>query len=193
MDDPKLVDRHHWTARALCGWLKNNKELMINYRTLVRYLHQQHYARRIPRPMPEPPDKDKWLQAREAFLPELAKLHDDEQVELFIGDESGFEGDPRPRQRWVKRGSRPSQGYYGEHARENVVGAVNPTTGQLVSPADFISVQSIASTLPGVWPWVKNTSLLGPFYSRQSRTRRWNVRKCFSSGVAPAPPGIRCL
>ena len=133
VNDPKLADRHHWTARALCGWLKNNKELMLSCRTLVRYHHEQDYARRIPRPMPEPPDKDKWLQAREAFLPELVKLHDDEQVELFFGDESGFEGDPRPRQRWVKRASRPTQGYYGGHVRENVVGAVNPTTGQLVS------------------------------------------------------------
>jgi hypothetical protein len=52
---------------------------------------------------------------------------------LPIGDEAGFEGDPRPRQRWVKRGSHPTQGYYGGHIRENVVGAVNPRTGQLVS------------------------------------------------------------
>lgn len=133
VDDPKLADRHHWTAIALCGWLKDNKELVMSYRTLVRYLHEQDYARRIPRPVPEPPDRDKWLKQREAFLPELAKLHEDEQVELFFGDEAGFEGDPRPRQRWVKRGSRPTQGYYGGHVRENIVGAVNPTTGQLVS------------------------------------------------------------
>jgi hypothetical protein len=33
----------------------------------------------------------------------------------------------------VKRGSRPTQGYYGGHVRQNVVGAVNPSSGQLVS------------------------------------------------------------
>ena len=44
VDDPKLADRHHWTARALCGWLKHNKELMLSYRTLVRYLHEQGVA-----------------------------------------------------------------------------------------------------------------------------------------------------
>jgi hypothetical protein len=45
----------------------------------------------------EPTDRDNWLKRHEAFLPELAKLYDDEQVELFFGDEAGFEGDPRPR------------------------------------------------------------------------------------------------
>lgn len=33
----------------------------------------------------------------------------------------------------MKRGSRPTQGYYGGHVRQNVVGAVSPETGQLVS------------------------------------------------------------
>ncbi len=73
----------------------------------------QLWIRRIPRSMPKPPDREKWLNQREAFLPELAKLYDDEQVELFFGDEAGFDGDLRPRQRWVKRGSRPTEGCYG--------------------------------------------------------------------------------
>lgn len=98
---------------ALRRWLKDNRELVMIYRTLVRCLHGQDYARRIPRPMPEPPGRDKRLKQREAFLPELAKLHDDEQVELFFGDEAGFEGDPRPRQGRMKRGTRPIQGYHG--------------------------------------------------------------------------------
>ena len=33
----------------------------------------------------------------------------------------------------MKRGSRPTQGYYGGHVRQNIVGAVNPKSGQLVS------------------------------------------------------------
>jgi len=56
---------------------------------------------------------------REAFAPELVKLFGDEEVELFSGDEAGFEGDPRTRQRWVKRGTCPTQGYCGgARARE---------------------------------------------------------------------------
>jgi transposase len=68
-------------------------------------------------------------QIHETILPVV----DDPQAEVFFGDEAGFEGDPRPRQRWVKRGSRPTQGYYGGLVRQNIVGAVNPETGQLVS------------------------------------------------------------
>ena len=49
------------------------------------------------------------------------------------GDDDGFEGDPRPRHKWVKRGSRPIQSYHGGHVRRNVVGAVEPANGRLVS------------------------------------------------------------
>lgn len=52
---------------------------------------------------------------------------------FFFGDEAGFEGDPRPRHRWVKRGSRPTQGYYAGHVRQNILVAVKPRSGQLVS------------------------------------------------------------
>jgi len=133
VDDPRSVGRHHWTAVSLCGWLKEQRDLEINYRTLVRYLHEHHYARRIPRPVPEPPDRERWLQQRKEFAPQLLALLEDPRVDVFFGDEAGFEGDPRPRQRWVKRASRPTQGYYGGHVRQNVVGAVNPSSGQLVS------------------------------------------------------------
>jgi transposase len=133
VDDPQRADRYHWTAVSLCGWLKQEQGLDISYRTLVRYLHEQNYARRIPRPVPEPPNHDDWLKQREAFVPKLMGLLEDEKIEVFFGDEAGFEGDPRPRHRWVKRGSRPTQGYYGGHVRQNIVGAVNPRSGQLVS------------------------------------------------------------
>jgi transposase len=133
VDDPKKAGKHHWTVVSLCGWLKTELELQISYRTLVRYLHECDYARRIPRPVPEPSDKEAWIQQRKEFAPKLAALLKDLEVEVYFGDESGFEGDPRPRQRWVKRGSNPTQGYYGGHVRANVIGAVNPFNGKLVS------------------------------------------------------------
>jgi transposase len=133
IDDPSLAKQTHWTVTKLCGWLREEKDLDFNYRTLVRYLHEQNYVRRIPRRMPEPPNKDKWEQQREAFADKLVDLLEDPSCEVFFGDEAGFEGDPRPRLKWVKRGSRPTQGYYGGHVRQNVVGAVSPETGQLVS------------------------------------------------------------
>lgn len=83
--------------------------------------------------MPEPPDRDNWEKQRETFGQELVSMLEDPSCDVFFGDEAGFEGDPRPRAKWVKRGSRPTQGYYGGHVRQNVVGAVNPASGQLVS------------------------------------------------------------
>lgn len=133
VDDPALAGQHHWTAVKLSGWLRQEKPFDISYRTLVRYLHQHNYARRIPRPVPEPPDPEQWARKREACALELASLLENPSARVFFGDEAGFEGDPRPRQRWVRRGSRPTQGYHGGHLRRNIVGAVEPATGQLVS------------------------------------------------------------
>jgi len=133
VDDPSLADQTHWTVTKLCGWLREEKKIDISYRTLVRYLHEHNYARRIPRRMPEPPDRDAWEDLRETFATELITMLEDPGCDVFFGDEAGFEGDPRPRAKWVKRGSRPTQGYHGGHVRQNVVGAVNPATGQLIS------------------------------------------------------------
>ena len=133
VDDPSAAGETHWTARKLCGWLNETLGTQLSYRTVVRYLHEHDYKRKIPRPMPEPPDPDEWEARREAFIGQLLDLLEDEGSTVFFGDEAGFEGDPRPRQRWVKRGSHPTQGYYGGHIRQNVVGAVCPKDGQLVS------------------------------------------------------------
>jgi transposase len=133
LDDPALAGQNHWTAVKLCGWLRENEKMELSYPTLVRYLHERGYARRIPRPVPEPPDRDVWEEHREQFAGELLDLLDDPGNKVFFGDEAGFEGDPRPRQRWVKRGSRPTQAYHGGHVGQNVVGAINPADGQLVS------------------------------------------------------------
>lgn len=133
VDDPSKVGEYHWTARKLHGWLSNDCGLDISYRTVVRYLHEQDYKLKVPRPMPEPRDPEQWEIEREDFVETLLKLLDDDKNTIFFGDEAGFEGDPRPRRKWVKRGSRPEQGYYGGHVRQNVVGAVNPADGQLVS------------------------------------------------------------
>ena len=133
IENPEQADQYHWTAVKLCGWLNQTKGLELSYPTLVRYLHEHSIVRKIPRPMPEPRDPEKWEDQREAFVTELLEMLEAPATDVFFGDEVGFEGDPRPRQRWVKRGSRPTQGYYGGHIRRNVIGAVNPANGQLVS------------------------------------------------------------
>jgi transposase len=131
--DPAKAGQTHWTATKLCGWLREEQGLDLSYSTLVRYLHEKNFVRKLPRPVPEPPDPDQWEQARESFAEELVELMESSKTTVFFGDEVGFEGDPRPRQRWVPRGSSPTQGYHGGHVRQNVIGAVEPQSGQLVS------------------------------------------------------------
>ena len=113
--------------------MRENMAIDLSYRTLVRYPHENDYTRKIPRPIPEPPDRDDWEDKREIFAFELLKMLDNPTYEVFFGDEAGFEGDPRPRHKWVKRGSRPTQSYHGSHVRRNVIGALSPRTGQLVT------------------------------------------------------------
>ncbi|WP_411847098.1 IS630 family transposase [Roseibacillus persicicus] len=133
VNEPSKAGQTHWTATKLCGWLRREKKLDLSYSTLVRYLHEKGFVRRLPRPVPEPSDPQRWEEQREAFAEELITLMEDPQTVVFFGDEVGFEGDPRPRHKWVQRGSSPTQGYHGGHVRQNVIGAINPSDGQLVS------------------------------------------------------------
>ena len=68
---------------------------------------------------------------RETFKNSLGDWLADPAVELWFCDESGIEGGPRPRHRWVKKGSRPEVPYAGSHLRRNVIGAVCPGSGEL--------------------------------------------------------------
>ncbi|PYI85943.1 MAG: hypothetical protein DME26_09850, partial [Verrucomicrobia bacterium] len=47
-------------------------------------------------------------------------------VELWFSDETGVEGDPRPRRRWVQPGRPRTLAYLGDHIRQNLIGAVCP-------------------------------------------------------------------
>jgi transposase len=124
--DPSRAGELHWTGVKLHGWLKDQLAVELGYRTVIRYLHQLDCNLRVPRTWPERQDEH----ARQAFLEGLRPLQDDPDVELWFGDECGVEGDPRPRRRWVPRGSRPQVPYRGDHIRANVVGAVCPQSGQ---------------------------------------------------------------
>ena len=114
VDDPALANQTHWTVVKLCGWLCKEKQIDLSYRTLVRYLHEHQYVRKIPRPVPEPPNLEAWEDQREVFAMELLGFLEDPACGVFFGDEAGFEGDPRPRQKWARRGSRPTQAYLRE-------------------------------------------------------------------------------
>lgn len=125
--DPSMAGQTHWTGRKLHGYLNEQLELELGYTTVLRWLHELDFHRRVPRPWPEGQDEDK----RAAFLKQIKPLCQDPSVELWFCDESGFEGDPRPRRRWVRPGSKPTLPYLGRHIRQNVIGSVCPQSGEL--------------------------------------------------------------
>jgi transposase len=127
LEDPTQAGQMHWTGVKLHGWLKEKLQMELGYRTVIRYLHEIDYNLRVPRRWPERQNEE----ARAAFLEELQALRaSDPNVEIWYGDESGIEGDPRPRRRWTVRGGRPKIPYLGDHIRTNVIGSVCPVTGE---------------------------------------------------------------
>lgn len=126
IENPEKAGETHWTARKFHGYLSSELGEKAGYSTVVRWLHDQNYRQRIPRPWPDRQDEKQ----RQVHLEKLAEWMLDDQIELWYADESGFEGDPRPRKRWVQRGSKPTRVKNGDHLRANVVGVICPRTGE---------------------------------------------------------------
>ena len=129
LEDPAKAGQVHWTGVKLHGYLKEQLQLDLGYRTTIRWLHELDYHLRVPRPWPERQNE----QERKEFKECLGRLLEDRQVQLWFADESGVEGDPRPRQRWSQPGKPRTVPYLGDHIRLNVVGAVCPAEGRLFS------------------------------------------------------------
>jgi transposase len=129
IEDPSLAGQTHWTAVKLHGWIKEHLQTQLGYSTTVRYLHEAGYKLKVPRPWPLNQDEEQ----REAFCEKLRAWQDDPNTDLWFCDESGFEGDPRPRRTWTKIGKVRTSPHLGEHIRHNVFGAVRPSDGRLCS------------------------------------------------------------
>ena len=129
MLEPERAGESHWTALKFHGYLKEQCREELGYSTLLRYLEENELALRYPRRWPERQDEEK----RREFLKKLHTFSVDRRNSIWFCDEAGFEGDPRPRRVWVKKGSKPKVPYLGDHIRHNVVGAVHPKCGELFS------------------------------------------------------------
>jgi transposase len=130
MRHPHQFGQDFWTARKLHGYLTQNWRVELGYSTLCQNLHTLGFAIKSPRPCP-PKDLLDETQ-RQAFREQLQQLMNDSNCTLWFADETGIEGDPRPRRRWGERGVPLTVPYIGKHLRENVIGAVEPSTGRLV-------------------------------------------------------------
>jgi len=127
--DPSLAGEDSFTAIKFHSFLKNEKSEDLCYQTLLNYYHENRLSLVIPRP--EVTDKQD-PEKRAAFINEIKSLAN-KNKEIWFSDEVGFEGDPRPRARWVKIGSKPVNGRASEHIRFSAIGSINPISGEMMS------------------------------------------------------------
>ena len=127
--DPKLVDEDNFTGIKFHIYLKDQCREELCYQTLLNYFHENNLSLVVPRPNVI----DKQDQEKRVRFIEALKASYNNQEEIWFGDEVGFEGDPRPRARWVKVGSKPVNGRASEHLRFSAIGSVNPISGEFIS------------------------------------------------------------
>ena len=126
IDKPEKASRTFWTAKAFHGYIRKEYKIDCSYETVVRFFHQEGFALKVPQPWPDRQDEQK----RKAYREELKKLCRQSDVDIWFADESGFEGDPRPRKPWDRKGRKTRVTKNGGHLRMNVLGMVCPRTGQ---------------------------------------------------------------
>jgi transposase len=113
IDEPQQAQRSFWTAKAFHGYIRDPYQIQCSYETVVRFFHKQGYALKTPRPWPDKQDE----QLRQAFLQKLEQLFNRADVDIWFAEGSGFEGDPRPRKRWDKKGRKTRVTRNGGHLR----------------------------------------------------------------------------
>lgn len=126
IEHPEQAGQAHWTAKKFHGYLNQTMGHEVGYRTVVRWLQDQGFRLKVPRPWPDRQDE----QARECFVEQVCQWLADEEIELWYQDEMGVEGDPRPRQTWIQKGVPGYVTRNGDHVRMNVCGMICPRTGE---------------------------------------------------------------
>jgi transposase len=127
--DPQLANEDNFTAIKFHFYLKEMCNEELCYQTVLNYFRENQLSRVVPRPsVISKQDQEK----REQFIADFKSLVSDNK-EIWFCDEVGFEGDPRPRARWVKIGSKPIQGRASEHLRYSAIGSINPASGEIFS------------------------------------------------------------
>ena len=101
LENPRQAGELHGTGVKLHGYLKEQLGLELGYSTTVRDLHELGYNLRVPR---RPGRNAKMKSTAMAFLDQLRLWQADPNLELWVADEGGVEGDPRPRRPWSARG-----------------------------------------------------------------------------------------
>lgn len=125
-EEPGRAQRTFWTATAFYGHIMEKYQVECSYETVRRLLHEKGYVLKVPQPWPDRQDE----KLREKFRKRLSSLAEDPDVEFWYADETGIEGEPKPRRSWAIKGSHPTVVHNGDHVRLNILGTVCPRTGE---------------------------------------------------------------
>jgi transposase len=125
IEKPEKAGHTHWTAKKFHGYLRQEFDQEVGYSTVVRWLHENNFSLKVPRSWPDRQDAAK----RQAYMEQLQGFLRDTEIDIWYLDETGIEGDPRPRRRWAKKGSKARLPYKGAHLRMNVTGMIRPRGG----------------------------------------------------------------
>jgi transposase len=125
-EEPGRANRTFWTATAFHGHITSKYQVECSYTTLLRLLHEKGYRLKVPQPWPDRQDETR----REEFLKELRGLAEDPDVDIWYGDETGIEGEPKPRRSWAMKGSPHRIIHNGDHIRLTIIGTVCPRSGE---------------------------------------------------------------
>jgi transposase len=112
-ENPERAMRSFWTATAFHGHIAQKYRVECSHDTVLRLLHEKGYVLKVPQPWPDRQDETR----REVFHEQLSLLAEDPDAELWYGDETGVEGEPKPRRRWAMKGSHPQVVHNGDHVR----------------------------------------------------------------------------
>jgi transposase len=125
-EEPGRAQRTFWTATAFYGHISEKYQVECSYETVRRLLHEKGYVLKVPQPWPDRQDEV----LREKFRKRLSSLAEDPDIEFWYADETGIEGEPKPRRSWAIKGSHPTVIHNGDHIRLNILGTVCPRTGE---------------------------------------------------------------
>jgi transposase len=125
-EEPGRAQRTFWTATAFHGHIAAKYRIECSHDTVLRLLHEKGYRLKVPQPWPDRQDE----KLREEFLERLSLLAEDPDIELWYGDETGIDGEPKPRRGWAMKGSKLRVIHNGDHVRLNILGTVCPRTGE---------------------------------------------------------------
>ena len=126
VEHPEKANQAHWTGKKFHGYLRDELHEDFSYSTTIRWFHEEGFCLKVPQPWPDRQDEE----ARKTFVEWLFKAVKDPTVELWFCDETGIEGDPRPRRRWIQKGEKGRVTKNGDHIRMNVMGMIRPREGE---------------------------------------------------------------